>query len=176
MKKYLGIFILTLTLITFNCGLIERIAFNIDYNTDVTIPSIIGINLPISIPIPPISTNIDSELSAKNSKTDLLNTAKLKELIIVSKDPIDQELGAIKNIEVFLKAKNLDEIKIADRFDIPSNIGTELELNVYDDMDIAKYIKKDSFELRVKFTARKIILHKIKISVNSVFRVTADLF
>jgi len=168
--------VLFITFILSSCRLDEKIAFDIDYDEEATIPSIVGINLPFEIPIPPITTNIDNKLSDKDSKKDYLNTAYLKELSIISKDPSDQDLDFLKNIEVFIKADGLSEIKIAERIDIPKNIGTELILEVFSDEDIAEYLKKDEFNLRVKVTARKIVLHSVKVEIKSTFRITTDIF
>ena len=175
MRKYFSFYILIAFVFISSCDISDHIAFDLNYNKEVTIPSIVGVNIPINLPTPPITTDINNKLSSKNSKKELISRAYLKELIIKSKDPSDQELGVIKNIEIFLKADKLDEVKIADKLNIPKNIGTKLELNIYDEIDIAKYIKKDTFNLRVRFTARKVVLHKIKIDINSVFKVYANI-
>lgn len=176
MKKYLNILSLFLIVFVSSCNLDDIVTFNINYDTEATIPSILGINIPIEIPIPLISKDFDSELSSNNSKKELIKKAYLKELIIKSKDPIDQELGIIKNIEIFINAEGYEEVKIAEKFDIPKDNGTELVLNIFDEYELAKYIKKDKFNLRVKITARKIVLHKIKIDINTLFSVTANVF
>jgi len=176
MKKiYILFAIFTLALFS-SCHLDEKIAFNIDFNNEAKIPSIIGVNIPIEIPIPAITTNISKELSANNSKTDYLNTAFLKELTITSKDPADQDLDFVKKIELFIKADGLEEIKIAEKLDISDDVDTELNLDVFDDKDLSAYIKKDKFELKIKSTSRKVLLHSVKVNIYTKFKVTADIF
>ncbi len=176
MKKiYLAFGLISMILLN-SCHLDEKIAFNLDFNNEAKIPSIIGVNLPIEIPIPAITTNISKELSANNSKIEYLNTAFLKELTITSKDPKDQDLDFIKKIELYIKADGLKEIKIAEKLDISDAINTELNLDVFDDKDLSAYIKKDKFELKIKTTSRKILLHSTKVNIYTKFKVTADIF
>ena len=174
-KLYLALGFLTMILLS-SCHLDEKIAFNLDFDNAAKIPSIIGVNLPIEIPIPPITTNISKELSTNNSKKEYLNTAFLKELTITSKDPIDQDLDFIKKIELYIKADGLKEIKIAEKLDISDDIDTELTLDVFDDKDLSAYIKKDKFELKIKSTSRKILLHSTVVNIYTKFKVTADIF
>jgi len=176
MKKiYLAFGLISMILLN-SCHLDEKIAFNLDFNNEAKIPSIIGVNLPIEIPIPAITTNISKELSANNSKIEYLNTAFLKELTITSKDPKDQDLDFIKKIELYIKADGLEEIKIAEKLDISDDIDTELNLDVFDNKDLSDYIKKDKFELKIKTTSRKILLHSTKVNIYTKFKVTADIF
>ena len=172
--KYL--FIGTILIFFSSCHLNEKISFNIDYNSEATIPSIIGIDLPFEIPIPAISTNINSKLESKNSKKDLLNTAKLQELTISALNPKDQSFNFVKSIEVYIKADGLDEVKIAEKHDIPDNIGNELILDVNKDQDLSGYIKKDKFNLRVKATSRKVLLHSVKVNIYTLLEVTTNIF
>jgi len=176
MKKLYFIYGFFALLLLSSCHLDEKIAFNIDFNNEAKIPSIIGVNIPFEIPIPPITTNISKELSANDSKIEYLNTAFLKELIITSKDPIDQDLDFMKNIELYIKADNLEKIKIAEKLDISDSIDNELKLDVFDDKDISAYIKKDNFELIIKSTSRKILLHSVKVNIYTKLKVTADVF
>ncbi len=176
MKNYHVVLILLSFLFLNSCHLDEKIAFNIDFNNEAKIPSIIGVNIPIEIPIPAITTNISKELSTNNSKIEYLNTAFLKELIITSKDPSDQDLDFIKNIELFIKADSLEEIKIAEKLNIGDDINTELNMDVFGDKDLSDYIKKDKFELKIRSTSRKILLHSVKVNIYTKFKVTADIF
>lgn len=174
-KLYLAVGFITMILLI-SCHLDEKIAFNLEFDNEANIPSIVGINLPIEIPVPDITTNISKELSANNSKKEYLNTAFLKELTITSKDPKDQDLDFIKKIELYIKADGLEEIKIAEKLNISDDIDKELTLDVFDDKDLSAYIKKDKFELKIKSTSRKILLHSTKVNIYTKFKVTADVF
>jgi hypothetical protein len=159
-----------------SCHLDEKIAIDIDYNTEATIPSIIGIDLPFEIPIPAISTNINSKLESVNSKKEYLHTAKLQELTISALNPEDQSFNFLKKIEVYIKADGLDEVKIAEKQVIPEDIGNELDLDVNKDQDLSEYIKKDKFNLRVKATSRKVLLHSVKVNIYTELEITTDIF
>jgi hypothetical protein len=132
--------------------------------------------LPFDIPFPPIKTNINKELESVNSSKEYLNTAKLKELVISVLDPEDETLDFVKDIEIYIKADDLDEIKISEKIGITSEIGKTISLDVFSEKNIAEYIKKDEFNLRIKVTPRKIVLHSVKINIYSKFRITTDIF
>ncbi|HHB52757.1 MAG TPA: hypothetical protein ENK75_06970 [Saprospiraceae bacterium] len=171
--------ILALSFIAFifsSCHLDEKISFDLTFDSEANIPSSIGINIPFEIPIPPITTNINNELSSKNSKKEYLNTAKLKEINIKAIDPNDQDFGFLKKLEIYISADGLPELKIAEKLDIPVGNGPELSLDVYSNLDLANYIKKDQFNLRVRATSRKILLHSVKININTIVSVTTDIF
>ena len=159
-----------------SCHLDEKIAFDMEFNSKATIPSIAYIDLPIEIPIPSVTTNIEKTLSSKNSKKEYLHTAKLRELVIKATDPADQSFGFLKDIEIYIDAEGLDKIKIAEKHDIDPDAGSTLDFDIVPDVDIAQYIKKDEFELKLKVTSRKVLLHKVKIDINTTVRVTADIF
>lgn len=176
MRAFKYFIILSILLLSGSCHLDEKIAFDIDYNSEATIPSIAIIDLPFEIPIPPISTNINKKLESINSKKDYLNTAKLKEITLSALDPDDQSFNFLKNIEIYIKADGLDEIKIAEKHDIPDDIGNELTLDVNKDEDLSEYIKKDEFNLRIKATSRKILLHSVKVNIYTLLQITTDIF
>jgi len=175
-KKFIIPYFLVLILTGYtSCHLDEKIAFDIDYDTETTIPSIAYIDLPVDIPVPPITTNIDKTLESKNSKKEYLNTAKLQELVITAKDPADQSFGFIKDIEIYLDAEGLEKVKIAEKHNIDADAGSILEFDIIPDLDIAEYLKKDEFELKLKIKPRKILLHKVKIDIHTTFRITVDI-
>ena len=176
MRNFKYFIVLSIFVLFTSCHLDEKVAFDIDYNSEATIPSIIGIDLPFEIPIPAIPTNINKKLESNNSKKEYLNTAKLKELTINAIDPSDQSFNFLKSIEIYIKADGLDEVKIAEKHDIPDDIGNELTLDVNKDQDLSKYIKKDKFNLRVKATSKKVLLHSVKINIYTLLRITTDIF
>ena len=89
--------------------------------------------------------------------------------------PSTQRFDFLKSIEISISASGLSDLKIAQKLDFPESVGNEVALDVLEN-DIAEYIKKDKFKLKVNVVSDKTIASEVQIDVNSVFRVKAKLF
>ncbi|MCD6202099.1 MAG: hypothetical protein J7K46_09865 [Bacteroidales bacterium] len=159
----------------FSCKKLDKLTqFNLKYNTDVTIKSTVGINVPIDLYTPKITTNSETELSANNTHKNLVEVIKLKELKLKIKTPAGQDFDFLNSIEIYIKTDNLPEKKIAWNTDIPENGLTEVVLDTSDN-DLKDYILGDSFQLRTKTTTDHLITQDIDVEINAVFWVDAKI-
>ena len=171
-------FLMALALFTFSitsCKKIDELTqFELSYSSTAKIASNAVINLPIDLLTPNITTNSQSQFSSKNTNKDLIQTIKLLKLNLQVTSPSTQRFDFLKSIEIYIKADGLGELKIAEKLDIPDNVGTDLNLDVKEN-DIAPYIKKDAFSLRLKAITDKNITQDVSIKVNSTIFVDAKL-
>ncbi len=164
-------FVLTAGL--FSCKKLQKLTqFNLKYNSEVTIKSTVGINIPINLYTPPITTNSESELSANNTHKNLVQAIKLKELNLKIKSPAGQTFNFLNSIELYIKTDSLPEKKIAWKTDIPESGLTTLTLDTSDE-DLKDYILGDSFTLRTKTITDHLITQNTDIEINAVFWVDA---
>ena len=146
MSKYLSVFILAL--LVFSCDIIDELTkFNIDYKTQVTIPSSTGINLPFDILTPDTETNSESEFESNDTRKDLIEEIKLTQLQLEITSPSDADFSFLESIEVFISADGLEEIMIASKTEVPET-SSLLDLEIVD-VDLKEYVKKDSYSLRL---------------------------
>ncbi|SFU51051.1 hypothetical protein SAMN05216480_105207 [Pustulibacterium marinum] len=173
MKKYVTyLFFLT---IIFGCDKIDELTqFNVDYTSTVTIPSSSVINLPIDIYTPEIESNSESTFSVNDTRKDLVEEVKLEEFNLTLISPETGDLSFLQTIEIYINADDLSEIKIAWKENIPDDVGTLLELETTDS-DLKEYIKKDSFQLRVKTITDEMINQDHEIEVYANFFVDAKI-
>jgi len=150
----------------------EWTQFDIEYNKNVTIPATTGINLPINIPTPPISTNSKSEFEVNNTAKKLVEKINLKTLKLTITSPADADFSFLKSMEVYISAEGMSETKIAWKDNIPNNIGNVIELDV-SNTNLKDYILKDEIKLRLKTVTDKILGKDHTINVHSVFFVDA---
>ena len=159
-----------------SCKKIQELTqFDMSYNTKVTVPPTFGINTPFEILTPDINTNSDSEFSSRGTAKNYIDKINLTSMVMKITSPSTQRFDFLKSIEISISASGLSELKIAQKLDFPESVGNEVALDVLEN-DIAEYIKKDKFKLKVNVVSDKTIASEVQIDVNSVFRVKAKLF
>lgn len=172
MRKIL--YFLSLLTLLFGCDKIDELTkFNLDYETQVTIPSSAGINLPFDVLTPETETDSETKFNSNDTRKDLIEEIKLTELQLVITLPSDADFSFLESIEVYISADGLEEIKIASKLDVPETPST-LDLEV-SDVDLKEYIKKDSYNLRLNTVTDEAMSQDHEIDVNSTFFVDAKI-
>jgi len=174
--KFSKLIVLSILLFVLNsCKKADSLTqFDLSYTSTVVISPSFGINLPFNLLSPEIETDSEAEFAINNTRKDLIEEINLTLLRMTITDPSDQRFDFLKEVNVFLNAEGLSEIKIADIKDIPDDVGDEIELTVVEN-DLSEYIKKDKFELRVNVVTDKVIGNEVEIEVLSDFFVDAQI-
>ncbi len=175
MKKIIGtIFILSLLYIS-SCKKIDKYTqFDIPYNTEVSIPPTLGINLPFNIFTPDIETNSESSFEINDTRKDLIEEVKLTSIKMNVKSPSDGDFSFLKSIIIYLSADGLPEIEIARSDNIPSDVGNELNLDPTN-IDFQEYIKKDQIKLRVNTVTDQLLMTEYTLGIECIFHVDAKI-
>ncbi len=157
------------------CDQLDKLTqFDVDYDTSVTISSTVGLDVPFEIATPEVTTNSESEFEVNDTRKDLVEEITLKKLSLMITVPDDGDFDFLNDIEVYISADGLEEKKVAWKDNIPESIGNSLDLET-SDIDLQEYIKKDSFNLRIKTTTDKVITQDHEIEIHSVFHVDAKI-
>ncbi len=173
MKNYTIIILVLLSF--FSCKKIDKLTqFNLDMETEVTIPAGIPVNIPYDIPSPPITTNSESSFEDNNTSKDLIESAVLKEMKLSVANPTNGNFDFLKNIEIYLSADGLSEVKIAWKLNHQDDGKTVLSLDTSND-DLQEYIKKDKINIRVKTTTDKVLSQDYDIKIEYTFFIDADI-
>jgi len=159
-----------------SCNAIDKLTqFEVDYSTKFTIPSTIGINLPFNIPTPDITTNISEKLDNEQTNKELIEQLYLKELILNVTNPSNKTFSFLKNVDLYLRTDKLPKIKVAYKYNIPSDIGGELKMDLVKDLDLQEYVKEDNFIVETEVTIDEITLEAIDIKADLKFWVDAKI-
>ncbi len=165
--KYIGR-ILLLFLLLNGCKKADSFTqFSHEIESEVEIPSIIGINLPFDIPTPEIHTNLEEELELQNSAIRLIEEAQLEFITLTITHPDNKTFKFLNDAEVYIKAEGLEEILVASIHDIPSSIGSNIHLDIVEDNDLSEYLKIQEFTLVLKIVTDEIILQDVTVSIDS---------
>ena len=173
MNKIIALF--ALVLLFSNCKKVDEFTqFNLTYKSEVTVSPATILNLPIDIFTPDMETNSEAEFAVNDTNKDLVEEILLERLDMKITSPDDQRFDFLGSISVFIEAEGLSEIKIAEITDIPDNVGAEISLTTVEN-NLAEYIKKDAFNLRVNIVSDKTVNREVKIEVDSEFFVDAKI-
>lgn len=170
-----GIYIFSIMLIAVSCEEVDELTkFDIEYEESFTVPATLGIDTPISLPTPDITTNSEEKFSGNDTKKDLVEEIVMKELVLTLESPSDSDLSFLKSLTLYIKAEGMEETEIASRESIPDDIGQTLEMETTS-VDLKEYIFKDSFSLRTRVTIDKTISEEHEMNAAMTFTVDAEL-
>ena len=168
--------ILTIFIISFiGCKKIDEwTQFDMDYVSYATIPSTIGINLPINIYTPDIETNVEQTLEFNDTRKDLIEEILLEKLSIGITSLANKNFDFLKSISIYIEGEGLPEIKMAWKDNISDNVGNYLILETTS-TDLKEYIKLSQFKLRVNSITDKLVLSEYDLEIKSTFFVDAKI-
>jgi hypothetical protein len=173
--KKSSIFLVSLLLFSVSCEEADDLTkFDIEYEEPFTVPATLGIDTPISIPTPDITTDYEEKFSGNDTKKDLVEKIFMKELVLSIKSPQEADLSFLKSLTIYINAEGMEETEIASRESISNDIGSTLEMET-SGVDLKEYIFKDSFNLRTKVTTDETISEDHEINAAMVFTVDAGL-
>lgn len=160
--------------VLFGCSKEGFTIFNMDYESAIVIQSGIGINIPYSLNTPDIATNSESAFEVNDTRKDKIEHITLKSLKLEITSPAGQEFDFLKDIELFISADGLDEMKLATIYEIENSVGNTINLTCLDS-DFQEYIKSDEVNLRVRTVSDELNLFDVEVKINATFLVDAKL-
>lgn len=173
MKKTLTV--ITLLIIILSCDAIDELTkFNIEFNTTFSIPPSTLIDVPLDIITPETTTNSQTEFENNDTRSDLVESIKLRELRLDLVTPTSGNFDFLNEIEIYISAEGLSELLIASKFDIQEDGLRTIVLDV-ENIELKEYIKKDSYQLRTRARTDKTINEEHEINVFTNFRVDAEI-
>jgi hypothetical protein len=168
------ILVLGIILSIFGCKKIDKLTqFDMEFNATAVIPSSTGINLPFNILTPDVETNFESIFEVNDTRNDLVEEIILTTLDLTITSPSNADFSFLKSINVYISAEGLNEVKIAWKDNVPSDV-TVLNLDVTG-VDLKEYIKADKFSLRLNTETDELLDSDHHIDVHSVFFVDAKI-
>ncbi len=174
MKKILLPIFIVLGLLA-SCDAIDELTkFDLDYQSNFSIPPTTLVNIPIALDTPDITTGSESSFESNNTHKDLIESIKLKTMTITIETPEDGDFNFLKEIYIYINAEGLEEIEIANGIDLQNINSNVLELNILD-QELREYIKEDSFNLKVRTTTDETINETHNIVIDTKFRVDAEI-
>lgn len=177
MKRIYFLFALPIVLIACKdaLNLDQFTIFNMEFSENVTIQSSTGIDLPLNINTPDITTNSEASFANNNTRKDLIEDITLKQLKLTITTPSTGNFNFLKSVTLYIKADGLPEVKLASKEEVPNNDSNSLELDIIE-ANLSAYINQDKFSLRLSTVTDEFITEDHQIEIYSQFRVNAKVF
>lgn len=155
-----------------SCKKIDELTqFNLTFDNEAIIPASTGVNLPFNVVMPEQETNAEQAFEVNDTRKDKIEEIFLRELKLSVNKPNGEDFSFLQQIELYLNADGLDEVKIAWKEDIPETATTVfLDLT---EQDLQEYIKKDEFSLRVRAVTDEVLANDHTIGIDSEYWVNA---
>jgi hypothetical protein len=161
--------------VLFSCDVVDDLTkFDLDYQTNYSVASTTIINTPFSLDTPDVTTESDSNFESNNTHKDLIESIKLKSLKLTIDTPESGNFNFLKEIHIYIDAEGLEELEIANLFDLENTDSNLIELDVLGE-ELKAYIKEDSFNLRVRTVTDETINETHDIIIDTKFRVDAEI-
>ncbi|MBU2921585.1 hypothetical protein KO504_09555 [Winogradskyella psychrotolerans] len=174
MKKSLLLPFIAFILLS-SCSVIDELTkFDLDYQTNFSVASTTLINTPFNLFTPDITTDSESSFEINNTHKDLIESIKLKRIKLTINSPDDGNFNFLKEIHVYIEAEDIDEVEIANIYDLENTNSNTLELDILGE-ELKAYIKKDNFNLRVRTVTDETINETHDITIDTTFRVDAEI-
>jgi hypothetical protein len=149
--------------------------FTIPFKTTVTIKATVG-GLPGEIPFiptPPIPLETDQTFKSNNTAKELIEKAYIKTLKLTVLKPDGEDFSILKNIEIYIAADGLDDVKVASLDLVPTG-KSSIDLNC-SNADLKPFIMKDKFTLKIKTVTDEINTKDYDIQIDGSFWLDAKI-
>lgn len=177
MKKIKSIVLLSfISIILISCDKIDKLlTFNVSDTAVFTIPSSTGINLPLSIPVPTITSSASKTFENNNTHASLVKNVVLQDLKLTIQNPSSKTFKFLKSIEIYISAPGEKEVLLATLYDIPTTAGNSISLNSAENK-LDAYLKKDSYSISTLVEVREVPGENVTVKADMRFSVTANTY
>ena len=174
MKKWIGLILIAVVSVS-ACQLLDELrTFNLNYSAEFTVPSSSVINLPITLPTPPVTTDSEQQFENQGVESAWIESVKLTGLNLTITSPQGEDFSFLESVSLYMDADGEDEILIADKIPVPEGAGTSIQLDVTGE-DLYPYISKSSFSLRTSITTDETMTQSVDFRADMVFEVKATI-
>lgn len=169
MKNFAILSLLSFALL--GCNNDDDTQFNLTYSEDFTLPATYGIEYPVSTDLIIFETNASSRFNDNETKASLVNEARISSLRISLGTPSGADFGTIDQMNLYIQATNLSEVKIGS-IDNPTSGETIIQGDMKV-LDVKEYLKQSEFSIRVEFSSDGFNNEDLFCSMNLQFTVDA---
>ena len=173
LKKLLLCFIVTSLIV--GCNKIEGLlTFPINDRTNIQIESTSPLDLPLELPMPPVTSNSQQQYQNNKTNASLVRDIRLDEVKLTITGPTGKTFSFLTSIKIFISADQQPEMEIASLENI-SSTSSVLQL-ITTDEKLDNYAKSPAYELRTEITTDEALTEDVDVQVDLRFFVTADTF
>jgi ABC-type Fe3+-hydroxamate transport system substrate-binding protein len=172
-QSILSLFIFVLTS---GCNLKEKLeeitTFNITNRANFSVPSSSPLGDLLNLNTPNIESSSQQSFENNNTRADLVKEVRLTDLTLTITDPADEDFSFLQEMRIYISNESAGETLLAEKTDIPDNIGNTLTLDATGEQ-LDAYIKESSYDLRYELVTDE-TNPSMDMQAEMVFQVRAD--
>ena len=173
MKNLIAFSLIICLSLLFSCGALKHIVFYEEFHESGTIPQKPLTSATDTFISPAVPTNIEQQMKANNTSTDLVQSVKLQTLTLTIKAPPGQTFAALNDVRIFILTDSLPAIEIAYKHNIVSTSDT-LNLDI-DGTELKPYLITNSFKMEFITSNKQAVTTTMTLDVYMKFRFEANL-
>ena len=133
------------------------------------LPVFVGETIPIEMTT---ATYSESEFHKNDTAKDLVEGIILEKASLTIEEAFSTNFSFLESIKFYMQAEGEEDLLIAFKTNIPSDIGKTLNLEVID-QDLSSFLKEEELELKVEILAREAVLDPFDLIMHLEFEVDA---
>ena len=153
----------------------DLVTFNINNETQITIPSQGVVQIPLIIRSPEVETAAEQSFKSNNTRADLVEAAYLTKLNLTITSPQTQNFDFLNKIKIYIKDESGKEALIASLENIPEDGSRTLELETTGN-DLKPFIKQETYTIKAEASTDQVLNQDVDIKANMTFSVKAKVF
>jgi len=153
----------------------DTITFEYTEESSFSIPGSAPIGVLDNLPTPTIQSSSQEEFENNNTSAERVDEVILDELDMTITSPSDRTFSFLESVKIYISTNSESEILLAERNDIPQNVGSTLMLETTGE-NIKSYVAEDQFSLRYEIEVRETTASETDINAEMVFSVSAEVF
>jgi len=137
-----------------SCAMMQSIIKStFPYTTTVTVPQTSEIAVPLSVT--GMATSFDQDFKKDGNNGDKVSEVRIVSAKLQSEDPSDFNIGNFSLIKVYMsKADGSDEVLVASRTDILSEVGNSMILDIDNSSFLDQRVREPNIKIRMEYKLR----------------------
>lgn len=130
---------------------------------------------PITLPegTDTMSLKGDKKFEINDTRIDQVKELVCSDVSFIILNPESRTFSFLENIQLYVEAEGLPRKLVAERKNVPDNIGRQLAMETKENVNLAPYAKKESFTIVYGGKTDEATDSKTKVEIDYVFDVTA---
>ncbi len=150
-----------LTLLLGGCGTVQSIIKStFPYTAVMVLPADSKSDTPISVTS---TTSSFDQIFGNNKGGSYVKNVKVALARLDAHEPVQQNLGIIKTVKLFMVNDTGTEVMVASRSDVSENIGNNLVLDIDNSRLIDNLIKSEQVKFRMEVVLRKELTSEVSV-------------
>lgn len=147
--------------------------FELSFTENFGVEGSVGANFPIDTAGDSQPTGLDQAMQANGTRADLLLNAEPSLIEVSVASPAGEDFSFMKNLEIYLQAGDLNDVRIAFLDPVPLGNDTIIRLQTVS-FDIKDYLQEDEISFRLRGITDEFLIEEHQLELSCTFKVSGN--